>query len=33
VLTYYMLLESKPGGVDETHADLANLRNAQTMSA
>src|SRR2546423_187287 len=33
VLTYYMLLQSKPGGGDEAHADLANLRNAQTMSA
>jgi hypothetical protein len=33
VLTYYMLLQSKPGGGDEAHADLANLRNASTMSA
>jgi hypothetical protein len=33
VLTYYMLLQSKPGGGDEAHADLANLRNAQTMPA
>jgi hypothetical protein len=33
VLTYYMLLQSKPGGGDEAHADLANLRNAQTMTA
>jgi len=33
VLTYYMLLQSKPGGGDEAHADLANLQNAQTMSA
>ena len=33
VLTYYMLLQSKPGGGDEAHADLANLRNAATMSA
>jgi hypothetical protein len=33
VLTYYMLLQSKPGGGDEAHADLANLRDAQTMSA
>jgi hypothetical protein len=33
VLTYYMLLQSKPGGGDEAHADLANLRNTQTMSA
>jgi len=33
VLTYYMLLQSKPGGGDEAHADLANLRNTETMSA
>ena len=33
VLTYYMLLQSKPGGGDEAHADLANLQNTQTMSA
>ena len=33
VLTYYMLLQSKPGGGDELHADLANLQNAQTMGA
>jgi hypothetical protein len=33
VLTYYMILQSKPGGGDEAHADLANLRNAETMSA
>jgi hypothetical protein len=33
VLTYYMLLQSKPGGGDEAHADLANLRNDATMSA
>jgi len=33
VLTYYMLLQSKPGGGDEAHADLANLRDAATMSA
>ena len=33
VLTYYMLLQSKPGGGDEAHADLANLGNAQTMAA
>ena len=33
VLTYYMLLQSKPGGGDEAHADLANLRNPQTMAA
>jgi hypothetical protein len=28
-----MLLQSKPGGGDEMHADLANLQNAQTMAA
>jgi hypothetical protein len=33
VLTYYMLLQSKPGGGDEAHADLGNLGNAQTMAA
>jgi hypothetical protein len=33
VLTYYMLLQSKPAGGDEAHADLGNLRNAQTMAA
>ena len=33
VLTYYMLLQSKPGGGDEAHANLTNLRNAETMSA
>lgn len=33
VLSYYMLLQSKPGGGDEAHADLANLRNAQTMAS
>jgi len=33
VLTYYMLLQSKPGGGDEAHADLANLRNRSTMAA
>ena len=33
VLTYYMLLQSKPGGGSEAHADLTNLRDAQTMSA
>ena len=33
VLSYYMLLQSKPGGGDEAHADLTNLRNAQTMAA
>jgi hypothetical protein len=33
VLTYYMLLQSKPGGGDEAHADLSKLRNASTMAA
>ncbi len=33
VLTYYMLLQSKPGGGDEAHADLTNLRDPATMSA
>ena len=33
VLTYYMLLQSKPGGGDEAHADIGNLQNAQTMAA
>ena len=33
VLTYYMLLQSKPAGGDEAHADLTNLRNAATMAA
>ena len=33
VLTYYMLLQSKPGGGDELHADLTNLRDPETMSA
>jgi hypothetical protein len=33
VLTYYMLLQSKPGGGDEAHADLANLQNDSTMAA
>src|SRR4051794_2761755 len=33
VLTYYMLLQSKPGGGDEAQADLANLRNTETMAA
>jgi hypothetical protein len=33
VLTYYMLLQSEPAGRDEAHADLANLRNPQTMAA
>jgi hypothetical protein len=33
VFSYYQLLQSKPGGGDEAHADLANLRNPQTMAA
>jgi hypothetical protein len=33
VLSYYMLLQSKPGGGDEAHADLGNLQNADTMAA
>jgi hypothetical protein len=33
VFTYYQLLQSKPGGGDEAHADLANLQNADTMHA
>jgi hypothetical protein len=33
VFSYYMLLQSKPGGGDELHADLSNLRNAGTMKA
>ena len=33
VLTYYMLLQSKPGGGDEAHADLTNLQDPTTMSA
>lgn len=33
VLTYYMLLQSKPGGGDEAHADLTNLRDPATMRA
>jgi hypothetical protein len=33
VLTYYMLLQSKPGGGDEAKADLGNLQNAATMGA
>jgi hypothetical protein len=33
VFTYYQLLQSKPGGGDELHADLANLQNADTMRA
>jgi hypothetical protein len=33
VLSYYMLLQSKPGGGDELHADLANLESPTTMAA
>jgi hypothetical protein len=33
VFTYYQLLQSKPAGGDEQQADLANLRNADTMAA
>jgi hypothetical protein len=33
VFDYYQLLQSKPGGGDEAHADLANLANPQTMAA
>jgi hypothetical protein len=33
VFTYYMLLQSKPAGGDESQADLANLRNPDTMTA
>jgi hypothetical protein len=33
VLTYYMLLQSKPGGGDEAQADLTDLRDAATMTA
>jgi hypothetical protein len=33
VLTYYMLLQSKPGGGDEAQADLTNLRDTTTMAA
>jgi hypothetical protein len=33
VLSYYMLLQSKPGGGDEAHADLTNLRDPATMTA
>jgi hypothetical protein len=33
VLTYYMLLQSKPAGGDEAHADIGNLQNARTMAA
>jgi hypothetical protein len=33
VLTYYMLLQSRPAGGDEATADLGNLRNRSTMRA
>jgi len=33
VFSYYMMLQSKPGGGDEKQADLANMRNASTMAA
>ena len=33
VFSYYMLRQSKPGGSDETKADLANLNNLATMRA
>jgi hypothetical protein len=33
VFTYYQLLQSKPAGGGEQQADLANLRNADTMHA
>jgi len=33
VLTYYMLLQSKPAGGDEAQTDLAHLRDAQVMEA
>jgi hypothetical protein len=33
VLTYYMLLQSKPAGGDEAHADLSNAANVETMKA
>ncbi len=33
VFSYYQLLQSKPGGGDEAHADLANLRDPATMAA
>jgi hypothetical protein len=33
VLTYYQLLQSKPGGGGEAQADLGNLGNADTMHA
>src|SRR5581483_70027 len=33
VLTYYMLLQSKPTGSDEAKTDLAHLHNAKLMRA
>jgi hypothetical protein len=33
VFTYYQLLQSKPGGGGEAQADLANLKNPDTMHA
>ena len=33
VLTYYMLLQSKPAGGDEAEVDLAHLRDAALMDA
>jgi len=33
VFSYYMMLQSKPGGGDEKLADLTNMRNASTMAA
>jgi hypothetical protein len=33
VFSYYMLLQSKPGGADEAAADLGNLQDPETMAA
>jgi hypothetical protein len=33
VFSYYMLLQSKPGGGSEMQADITNLNNAATMAA
>jgi hypothetical protein len=33
VFTYYMLLQSTPGGGAESDADFANLNNTATMTA
>jgi len=33
VFTYYMLLQSTPGGGSESNADFTNLNNASTMTA